>query len=104
MYNPRFPHMVVVSSEVNKGTSWEPDIEIEDVLISSCRNYISTKGSDSSGVMTSQYTISLPRHNVNIKTGDKVTVTDRVRIIHGEVVASQVGNIGANIYYNEIKN
>ena len=35
---------------------------------------------------------------------DKIVVVDYVRTIEGTVKGSQVGNIGANIYYDEIKN
>lgn len=104
MNNPRFPHSVVVTREENTGSSDTPIIGDVEILFSNCRNYITTKSSESNGVVSSNYTISLPSHLVNILTGDKVTVTDRVRIIKGEVVASQIGNLGANIYYNEIKN
>ena len=54
--------------------------------------------------MSSDYTISLPRHTIDIRTGDTVEVVDVARTINGTVLASQINNIGANIYYNEIKN
>lgn len=102
--NPRFPHSVVITREENTGTTYEPIFEDVELLSSECRNYITTKITESNGVVSSNYTISLPLHSVNIITGDKLVVTDTVRSIIGEVVASQIGNIGANIYYNEVKN
>ena len=104
MLNPRFPHSVIVTREENIGSSDTPDIQNVVLLSSECRNYITTKSTESNGVVSSNYTISLPVHSVNILTGDKLVVTDTVRSIVGEVVASQIGNLGANIYYNEIKN
>ena len=102
--NPRFPHTLVVTIEVNSGTTYEPNITDQTVLSSECRNYVTTKGSDKNGVVESNYTASLPIHSVLIIMGDKITVTDTVQTIYGTVVASQIGNIGANIYYNKISN
>lgn len=104
MENPRFPHSVKVTKETNTGSSEAPVIVPEIILQSSCRNYITTKSSEYNGVVSSDFTISLPRHMININTGDTVEVVDVARTINGTVLASQINNIGANIYYNEIKN
>lgn len=104
MNNPRFPHTVTVTREKNTGTSFEPVIVTETIFYSKCRNFITLKGYGGFGVNHSNYTISLPLHSTSILTGDKVSVVDSVRTITGEVVSAQIGNIGANIYYNEVKN
>lgn len=104
MTNPRFPHLVKITREANTGSSFAPVIVQLVILNSPCRNYISTKSSETNGVISSDYTISLPRHTIDIRTGDTVEVTDVTRTIKGSVLASQINNIGANIYYNEIKN
>lgn len=102
--NPRFPHTLVVTREENVGSTYEPNIQPVVILSCECRNYITTKSTESNGVVSSNYTVALPVHSVNILTGDKIVVTDTVRSINGEIVASQIGNLGANIYYNEVKN
>lgn len=102
--NPRWPHHVTVTREVNTGTEYDPVITTTILLDSECRNYISVKASEKNGVIESGYTVSVPPHRVNILTGDKIVVVDYVRTIEGTVKGSQVGNIGANIYYDEIKN
>lgn len=102
--NPRFPHTLVVTREVNSGTTYDPVITDHTILSSECRNYVTTKGSDKNGVVESNYTTALPLHSTLVIMGDKITVTDTVQTIHGTVVASQIGNIGANIYYNKISN
>ena len=104
MNNPRFPHKLQIVRTENTGTNWDPVFEDVVIHFSECRNYISTKSTEYNGVANSKYTVSLPIHNVSILAGDKIIVTDRVRTIIGEVVDSQIGNIGANIYYNEVKN
>jgi len=102
--NPRHPHTVKITRETNTGSSDIPVIVPVVVLESVCRNYITTKSSETNGVMSSDHTISLPRHTVDIRTGDTIEVIDVARTINGTVLASQINNIGANIYYNEIKN
>ena len=104
MLNPRFPHTLVVTREVNSGTTYDPVITDQTILSSECRNYVTTKGSDKNGVVESNYTTALPLHSALVIMGDKIAVTDTVQTIHGTVVASQIGNIGANIYYNKISN
>lgn len=103
--NPRFPHQVQVIRAINMGTKAMPKVEDKVLLQSECRNYLSsTRGKEKSEVLVSEYTISLPRHTVLIKTGDKVIVRDVTGEIKGSVVAAQVNNLGANIYYNSVKN
>lgn len=102
--NPRWPHHVIVTREENTGTEYDPVFTPIVILDSECRNYISVKASEKNGVIESGYTVSVPPHRVNILTGDKITVVDYVRTIEGTVLGSQVGNIGANIYYDEKKN
>jgi len=104
IHNPRFPNNVKIIRESNSGSSDSPVIVNVIILTSECRNYISTKSSETNGVISSDYTISLPRHDTDIRTGDSIEVEDVTRTIKGTVLASQVNNIGANIYYNEIKN
>lgn len=103
--NPRFPHQVKVVRLINTGTNARPKVEDEILLQSECRNYLSsTRGKEKSEVLVSEYTISLPRHTVLVKTGDTVIVHDATGEIKGSVVAAQVNNLGANIYYNSVKN
>lgn len=103
--NPRFPHQVNVVRDMNTGTNAMPKIEEKTILQSKCRNYLSsTRGREKSEVSVSEYTISLPRHTVHIQPGDKVIVHDVTGVIKGTVVAAQVNNLGANIYYNSVKN
>lgn len=102
--NPRFPHTLVVTRDVNSGSTYAPVWTPTTILSSPCRNYITTKGSDKNGVVESNYTVALPIHSVLVIMGDKITVDDNVQTINGTVVVSQIGNIGANIYYDKISN
>ena len=103
--NPRFPHHVIVTREVNTGTKAMPKVEDSILLDSECRNYLtSTRGKEKSEVRISEYTISLPRHTVKIKPGDKVIVKEVTGEIKGIVVTDHVNNLGANIYYNAVQN
>jgi len=102
--NPRFPHAVLVYRDENMGSSDLPDIVPKKMLDSPCRNYISRKGSETNGVLSSDYTLALPRSSVDVLAGDRVRVEDGMRIIKGDVIACQINNLGVNIYYNEVKN
>lgn len=103
--NPRFPHHVTIVRDINIGTKAMPKVEGKTILESKCRNYLSsTRGKEKSEVLVSEYTISLPRHTVLVKPGDKVVIHDVTGEIKGTVVDAQVNNLGANIYYNSVKN
>lgn len=103
MNNPRFPHTVVVYRETMDLTQ-ESQIPVRTVLLSGeCRNMLEGTSAYKKSAVNSDYIISLPLHNVPILAGDKVEVTDKVRVIHGEVIDAIVGNLGANIWYNEVK-
>ena len=98
--NPRFPHKVIIT---RTGERKNPFDEAKEQLIydGKCRNYISNKPSNAGVVSQSDYTISAPIIETEIKKGDKVVVTEKVRTIEGRVVDSYVGNIGSNIYWNK---
>ena len=102
--NPRFPHSVVVKRTPMTGDSFNPTFgDPVTILSSECRNSLSTKGNKVAGVLISKYVIALPVHDVSVLAGDDIYITDTVRTIKGIVVESVIGNIGANIYYDEVK-
>ena len=103
--NTRFPHRIVVTRETVTD-SYPPTRTVAKVFESECRIFPSKSGGSSTtdGVVVSDYTASIPYHEVEIRTGDAVEATDRVRTFRGTVVASYNGNLGANLWFNEVKN
>lgn len=107
--NPRFPHHVKIIREL-KDENGEPvyderGIPVTEVVFDSeCRNYPSYKSDWKADVVSSDYVISLPKHNFDIKAGDIVRVKEHIREMTGNVVDAYVGNLGANIWYNSNTN
>lgn len=103
--NTRFPHSIKVVKEISDG-GYPPVFSKITTFESQCRVYPSKSGGTGleSGAFVSDYTVSLPYHEVKISTGDTVEVVDRVRTYRGTVVASYNGNLGANLWFNEVKN
>lgn len=103
--NPRFPHSVLVyRAEID--LSSEEQAATKDVILDSeCRHEVRERAYTRGEVVMSNYQLALPRHKVAIVTGDslEVTLPDEGRTITGVVVDSRVGTMGANIWYNEIK-
>lgn len=105
--NPRFPHKckilrqqidengVPITDENGKPL---PPIEI---LSSNCgyRN----KNAREAIVIEADYMIALPKHSTDIHSGDTIEITDYTRTYSGRVKLSLVGNLGANIWYDEFK-
>lgn len=103
--NTRFPHRIVVTRDTEKANTYPPEFITVTVVESVCRSFPSKSGGTGidAGAFVSDYTVSMPRSEVRINTGDNVTVTDAVRTYKGSVVSSFVGNLGTNIWFNEIK-
>jgi len=103
--NPRWPHHVTVSRWENTGTDAEPIMTPTLVLDSECRNYLSSKGGENSGVVISKWTVSYPVENAaDVRPGDSITIVDRFRIVVSTVVEAIPNNLGCNIYYEDPKN
>lgn len=107
--NPRFPHHVQIIREL-KDENGDPVLDergdpVTDIVFESeCRNYPSSKSSWKAEVVSSDYVISLPVHDFDIKVGDTVVAKEKIREMTGNVVDSYVNNLGANIWCNFNKN
>ena len=101
--NPQFPHTCIIYNTQTTGEY--PDEVTSDVTImqSECNNQVGNGGDTTlkNDLYQSDFTCYLPKHDYQIKTGDKIKVLDDVRLILGTIKASYVGNIGAQIWYNE---
>lgn len=62
------------------------------------------KSTRESEVMIEPLRLSLPKHDRFIMPDDRIEVTDYVRTVTGSVIRSIVYNMGAEIWFNEIKN
>ena len=103
--NTRFPHKIKIVKEVSDG-NFPPIFSKVTLFESECRVFPSKSGGTGieSGAFVSDYKVSMPYDEVLISTGETVEVTDRVRSYKGTVVASYNGNLGANLWFNEVKN
>lgn len=99
--NPQFPHKCVITRET-KEEGYRPATVIITLLKSAC-GYRTEKVSEVSGGQVAEYCISLPKHGVYIKKNDAIEVTDNIRTIKGTVIKSTSGNLGSNIWFNEVK-
>ena len=104
--NTRFPHRIKVTRNVADSSVYPPVFAVKVILDTECRIFPSKSGGTdmNGGIFVSDYTVSMPYHEVLISTGETVEVTDRVRSYKGTVVASYNGNLGANLWFNEVKN
>ena len=125
MENPRFPHSIlitrVVSVDVTDPTEevpYDPFAEppavppetgdsttsTVEVYHGEGRNYKNNKTSPVNGVIQSDYAASIPYTEIDIKTGDSIVVTERVRTISGIVDDAYLGNLGLTVYWNKVNN
>ncbi len=95
MSNSKFPHRLTVIKEVNTGSTDEPNVHEEAIFESVCKCCVST-----SKTAIAEYITTLPLHKVLISKGDRITVTNEVEDIKGDVVASQINEDDAVIYFN----
>lgn len=103
VYNPRFPHRVRVYRDSLDTRSAVQRVERVLLLDSVCRHYVRERGNTRGAVNVASYVLALPVHRVGVLAGDKVEVLTSTGIILGEVLDSLVGNFGANIWYDEVK-
>jgi len=100
--NPQFPHTIKITRTTgtydpfNGGTT-----TTEEIYNGEGRNVKTMGTNPSNGVLVSDYAVSIPFTLVNIQAGDKIKVTDRVRVIEGDVVDAYLGNLGLNVYWNK---
>ena len=107
MENPRFPHSILIT-RVDTTTPYDPFNPTEptptEVYHGEGRNYKNNKTSPVNGVIQSDYAVSLPFTEIDIKTGDKITVTERMRTIVGTVDDPYLGNLGLTVFWNKVNN
>lgn len=107
MDNPRFPHTIRII-RVTTGTfdPFNPNQSTteEEVYHGEGRNYKNNKTSTVNGVLQSDFAVSLPFTEIDIKAGDKITVTERARVISGLVDDAYLGNLGLTVYWNKVNN
>lgn len=110
--NPRFPHKVKILRE-RIDAQGQPVLDdnmnpvLDIVLESSCGNRGDGKDTSWKGeVVTADYKLALPKHSFIIRRGDYVEFTNGINgeLIKGQVVKSEVNNLGANIWFNYSSN
>ena len=102
--NPRYPHLCVITRQTLGGTNAAPTKTTSTVLSSACRFYPDNSGSEKGGVKVADYKVSLESLSVALKKGDKITCTDSLMTVVGEIKLWHVGNLGVNIWFNVNEN
>jgi len=107
MENPRFPHTIRIT-RVDTTVPYDPfnpttPTTIE-VYYGEGRNYKNNKTGAVNGVIQSDYAVSIPFTEIDIMTGDTITVTERTRTLTGMVDDPYLGNLGLTVYWNKVNN
>jgi hypothetical protein len=110
--NPRYPHSIRITRNVsstydpfNDANSTNTEVEVYN---GEGRNYKANNTNPSNGVLVSDYAVSIPFVEIEIRAGDKIRVIDRMRalpdakILEGEVVDAYLGNMGLTVYWNKV--
>lgn len=104
--NPRFPH----TCKVYRVLDVDNFSDEENILVlyeGVCRKNVNTslRTFKTSGVIKSDYSLSVPGTIKGINAGDLVDVTDMQGISKGCLVSDcYAGNLGTTVYFNEAKN
>jgi len=108
--NPRFPHSMVVK-RVSVDADGVPvtDSEgntIEETVLSSFFGYRTQAMNTSSAgdVIKADYKLALPKTLADVRSNDKIYITDYTRSFVATVLKFNTFNLGSNIWANEIKN
>ena len=103
--NTRFPHRIKVTRNVADSSVYPPVFAVKVILDTECRIFPSKSGGTdmNGGIFVSDYTVSMPYHEIEVKSGDSVEAADLVRFFNGSVIASYNGGLGANLWFNEVK-
>ena len=125
MENPRFPHTIRITRVISVSAT-EPTEEVPydpfnpppsdppeegdattttiEVYYGEGRNYKNNKTGAVNGVIQSDYAVSIPFTEIDIMTGDSITVTERTRTLTGLVDDPYLGNLGLTVYWNKVNN
>lgn len=100
--NPRYPHTIKITRATGTYDPFNPAAEtLSTIYNGEGRNYKYGGTNPYNGVLTSDFCISIPLTNIEVKAGDRVEVTEVMRVIEGEVVDYYLGNLGVTVYWNK---
>jgi len=104
MTNDRFPHRVIITRLEGGSAFAEPTSQV--IYDGKCRNYRTTASNTNlkNDVLVGAYTLAIPSLSFEIKAGDNLLITDRVRTLEGVVKDSQQTNLGLNVWWDFIDN